>query len=200
MHRHLTPLLLAALALPAFAQLPASPVERRVPAPPQGVSGTVVSVSDTAVVLRGSDGSNLLVAMTPGWTVSKPRKATIAELRLGDFIGSANADLGPDRGRANELRVFEPGYRPEYGTHAIATPGTSMTHGFVFAIVNREGGTELEVAYPDGRRSIVVPDAVGLTVSDLLPRSAAAVGVRVASVTRPSADGVRRAARLVLSE
>jgi hypothetical protein len=159
----------------------------------------VVSVGDEAVVLKQKDGTDVTVAMTRGWTVSKPRKATIAELRLGDFIGSANADQGAGKGKANELRIFEPGYRPEYGTHSINAEGTSMTHGFVFGITKQADGTGLEIAYPDGRRSIVVPDGMDITVSDLLPRSVLVPGVAVSSVTRPSPDGVRRAARLTLS-
>jgi hypothetical protein len=192
-------LVCASLALPALAQQPIAPVTRAVPEPPRGVSGTVVSVSDDAVVLKQKDGTSVTVAMTRGWTVSKPRKSTAAELRLGDFIGSANADVAAGKGKANELRIFEPGYRPEYGTHSLATAGTSMTHGFIFGIAKTEGGTALEIAYPDGRRSILLPDTVGVTVSDLLPRTAAAPGVAVSSVTRASPDGIRRAARLVLS-
>ncbi len=189
--------LLILLAAPVMAQ-PAAVTERHVPAPPRGVAGTVVSMSEQQVILRQADGKTITVLMTPRWTVSKPRKASIAELRLGDFIGSANVDLGPDKGRANELRIFEPGYRPEYGTHSIAAPGTSMTHGFVFGIAKREGGTDLDIAYPEGRRAILVPGEMGVTVSDLQPRSAAA-RAKVTAVTRPGSDGVHRASRLVLA-
>ena len=179
---------------------PAPAAPRAVREPPRGVSGTVVSVSGDTIVLHTKEGADISVPMTPGWTVSIPRKATAAEIRMGDFIGSASHDLGPDRGRANELRVFEPGYRPEYGTHAIAMPETSMTHGFVFAIRKAEGGTELEIAYPDGRRAILLPDGVGVTISDLKDRSVLKPGTAVSSVTRRGADDVFRASRMVLSQ
>ncbi len=191
MRRALT---LAALLL--AAPLPA----QTAPAPPQGISGTVVSVDDDSVVLRQKDGSNATVAMTKGWTVSRPRKATVDELRLGDFVASASKDAGEGRGTANEMRIMEPGYRPEYGTHRLAgTQDVSMSHGFVFGIAKTAAGTEVTVAYPDGRRAIVVPGGMAITVSDLLPRSAAAPGVAFSGVTRPGADGVRRASRLTLA-
>jgi hypothetical protein len=173
---------------------------RIVQEPPRGVSGTVVSLAEESVVLKQADGATKTVAMTKGWTVGKLRKAMIDELRLGDFIGSANADLGPDSGRANELRVFEPGYQPEYGTHAIATAGTSMTHGFVFDIAKRAEGTLLDIAYPGGHRAVLVAQAMSITITDLQPRASAAPGVAVSAVTRAGSDGVHRASRLVLAE
>lgn len=184
----------------APAQARQKPVTARVvPEPPRGVAGSVVSTAEDKVVLRQKDGTDIEVPMTKGWTVSTPRRAPISEVQIGDFVGSASRDIGPDRGRANELRVFEPGYRPEYGTHSIATPQTSMTHGFVFALRPGNGGKNVEVAYPGGRRVILVPSDVAVIVFDLLPRSAAAAGVEVSAVTRPGSDGVRRASRLTIA-
>jgi hypothetical protein len=181
---------------PAPAAAPA-PV-RVVREPPRGVNGTVVSVAGDTVVLRTKEGAEATVSMTAGWTLSIPRAATAAELRLGDFIGSASVDTGTDHGRANEVRIFEAGYRPEYGTHAIAAAGTSMTHGFVFALRKVEGGTEMEIAYPDGRRTILVPEGMTVTVSDLKERSVLTPGVAVSAVTRRGPDNVWRASRLTL--
>jgi hypothetical protein len=195
----LAALLAFATAIPAASQ-PTAPPGRIVPEPPRGASGLVISATDDVVVLRQADGTTVSVPMTRGWTVGKLRKGTIDDLRLGDFIGSANADLGHDSGRANEVRVFEPGYRPEYGTHSIAAAGTSMTHGFVFGIEKHPAGTRLEVAYPGGRRAILILEGLAVTITDLQPRSVAAPGRAVSAVTRTSSDGVRRASRLVLSE
>lgn len=200
-HRFGAFLLLACLTAPVQAQTPPAVGQvqpRQVPEPPRGVSGTVVSVGDESVVLKQKDGTAITVAMAKGWTVSRPRKGAIDELRLGDFVGSANVDQAPGVGMADELRVFEPGYRPEYGTHPINATGTSMTHGFVFSIASIEGATKVEVAYPDGRRTVILPAGLTPTISDLLPRSAAAPGTEVTGVTRMGKDGVRRAARLTL--
>jgi hypothetical protein len=180
----------------AMAQPVAAPAVGQ--APPQGMGGTVISTSDAAVVLRQKDGTEATVAMTPGWTVSRPRKGTVSDVKLGDFIASANKDAGAERGVANEVRVMEPGYRPEYGTHLMAGGAASMTHGFVFGIAKAAGGTELTVAYPEGKRTILVPEGMPVTVSDLLPRSAAVPGTQVGGVTRPGPDGVRRASRMTL--
>ncbi|MBC2666278.1 hypothetical protein H7F51_12185 [Novosphingobium flavum] len=194
--RYLIAALLVSAAAPAMAQ-PAAPA-RVAQEPPRGIGGTVVSAGDAAVVLRQKDGTEQTVAMTPGWTVSRPRKGGIGDVHIGDFVASASKDAGAGRGVANEVRVMEPGYRPEYGTHAMGQPETSMTHGFVFGIAKAAGGTELTVAYPDGKRTILVPDGMAVTISDLLPRSAAGQGVAVTGVTRASPDGVRRASRLTL--
>jgi len=106
------------------------------PAPPRGVSGATVSVAEEVVELRQKDGAVTKVAMTSGWTLSYPVQAGVDALRVGQFVASANWPVGEGHGAANELRVFEPGYLPEYGTHTVNAPntleGTMMTHGFVF--------------------------------------------------------------------
>lgn len=198
--RFLLPLLVLldpVTCISANAQTPGQ--ARIVQAPPKGVSGIIVAVAEDHVIVKQKDGKAIEVVMTPRWTISTLRTAPFSELAIGDFIGSASYDLGPEFGRANELRIFEPGYRPEYGTHAIATPSTSMTHGFVFGIKKRHDGHVIEVAYPEGRRLILVPDALPITVSDPLPRSAATPGQDVSLVMRPGVDGIYRASRLVIA-
>jgi len=179
---------------PAGAARPVDPFA------PHPIRGQVVSVGEDAVVLKQADGSNLTVAMGKGWTVSRPRKSTVAEVAVGDFVASASKDTGPDQGVANEMRVMESGYRPEYGTHGVGAPGASMTHGFVFGVAPATGGTKVTVAYPQGKRDILLPEGMAVTVSDLLPRSVLKPGVAVGGVTRPGKDGVQRAARLTLAE
>lgn len=179
---------------------PADPaLEMARPAPPAGVSGTIETVGADEVRLKRSDGTIAAVPMTSGWTTSIAAPAKIDALRVGQFIASANTNLAPGRGRATELRVFEPGYLPEFGTHQIAAPNTAMTHGFVFAIRRQSETTELDVYYPGGCRVIEVPAGVKVVNFALLERSAAAPGTAVSAVLRPDSDGIARSGRLVLA-
>jgi len=62
--------------------------------------------------------------MTAGWTASIPRVVDAATVKPGAFVATANAVIDPNSGKATELRVLEPGYRPEEGTQEWLTRPT----------------------------------------------------------------------------
>jgi hypothetical protein len=198
-------MLIAGILAAAVAACPVA-IDRKAeearPAPPKGVAGEIVHVAEDRVDLRGKDGVLVTVPMTKGWTLSYAQKAGVEAIKVGQFIGSANQAIGEDRGKANELRVIEAGYQPEYGTHVLSGPNataqTRMTHGFVFAIAQGEGGLLLQIAYPAGCRMLEVPAALPVTVSVAVDRAMAQPGVAVSAVMRPDQDGVLRASRLTL--
>jgi urease gamma subunit len=164
---------------------------------PQGHTGALVSYSDADVTVREKDGQTVVVAMTSGWTVATARAIRIDAIRPGDFVATINADIDAGSGRANELRLFEPGYRPELGTHAMPQPETSITHGTVSAVRKMATGLQLDVVYPEGSRLIQVPSTVKPIAYDLQARDFAQPGMTVTAVTRRDADGVWRAGRIV---
>jgi hypothetical protein len=107
--------------------------------------------------------------------------------------------LDDESGKSTELRVLEPGYRPEEGTHGMGGANI-MTHGTVASAARTDAGVELQVTYPGGSRRIVIPSDVTVTFFDLQDRSTLKPGVSVSGVTRKGPDGVPVAGRLVLSK
>lgn len=189
----------ALLRLAALLMLPALAFAQAV-TPPHPFNGTIVSVDGDTVTLQGKDGNNFTVQMTPGWTVSVVRKADLDAIKRGDFVATANVPVSPSTGRSIELRILEPGYRPEEGTHAVSpTDANMMTHGTVKSVEKNEAGVYLEVTYPDGQRHILVPPNAPVTISDPLDKSVLKPGTAVGGVTRTGADGVARASRLQLA-
>ena len=165
--------------------------------PPHAFSGTIVSVAGNTVTLQDTDGKNFTVEMTPGWTVSVNRKGTAADIKPGEFVATQNVPVDDNTGKSIEVRVLEPGYEPEHGTHAVsATNPNMMTHGSVKSVSKTADGVELEITYPSGSRRIFVGADVPITVSDPLDKSALKPGTQVSGVTRPGPDGVARASRL----
>ena len=186
------------LIVPAIICVSSAAANAQVPESPRGVSGTILSATADSVVLKLKDASIATVAMTPGWTVGTARPSNPDAIKIGDFIASIQADIGPDMGKANELRIFEPGYQPEVGTHAMPQPNTSITHGTVAAITKGAAGIELEVRYPGGSRKIIVPSDVKVTAYDLRDRALAAPGVAASAITRRGSDDIWRAGRLLI--
>jgi hypothetical protein len=183
----------ALLAMPAltFAQ-PATP--------PRGFSGSVITVDQDSVTLQDKDGKNFTVQMTPGWTVSVNRKVDADAIKPGNFVATTNVPVSASTGRSTELRILEPGYRPEEGTHPVsATDSNMMTHGTVKSVSKTDAGVEIQVTYPDGSRNLLVPPNAPVTLSDPLDKGALKPGVSVGGVTRIGPDGVPRASRLQLA-
>ena len=101
-------------------------------APPAGFNGSVVGYTDNSVTLKDKDGKDVTVAMTPGWFVSSPKKITADAVKTGDFVATANTNIDANTGKSTELRIMEPNYRPEEGTHLMGgRENVSMTHGTV---------------------------------------------------------------------
>jgi hypothetical protein len=187
------------LAFAALLSLPATNLAQA-PMPPKSFSGTLASVDGDTVTLQDKDGKKSVLQMTPGWTVSVNRAADADAIKPGDFVATTNIPVDASTGKSTELRILEPGYRPEEGTHAVSPSNPNMmTHGIVKSATKTAEGVLLEVTYPNGSRHIIIPPGAPITLSDPLARSVLKPGVAVSGVTRPGPDGVPRASRLQLS-
>ncbi len=186
-------LLAATLAIP-FATVAQGPP------PPTGFSGTLVSYNDDTATLNDKDGKAVVIHMTPGWTVSIARVGDAAAIKPGSFVATANTVVDENSGKSTELRVLEPGYKPEEGTHGMGGSTNMMTHGTVASATRTPAGVELNVTYPNGSRRIIIPSDVTVTYFDLQDRKLLKPGMSVSGVTRKGADGVSQAGRLVLSK
>ena len=174
------------LALAALLSLPAANFAQA-PMPPQPFSGTLISVDGDAVTLQDKDGKKSVLQMTTGWTVSVNRVADADAIKPGDFVATTNIPLDDKTGKSTELRILEPGYRPEQGTHAVSPSNPNMmTHGTVKSATRTAEGVQLEVIYPNGSRYIVVPPSAPITLSDPLARSVLKPGVAISGITRPA--------------
>jgi hypothetical protein len=163
---------------------------------PIGHTGAVISFTEDSVTMKESDGKVVTVALTQGWTVVTARKSSADAIKPGDFVATANTNMDADSGKSTEVRIFEPGYEPEHGTHPIGRPNTSMTHGKVLASMKMAEGQMLDVTYPGGVRHLIVPPDVTVTGFDVHDRTWVKAGVTVTAVTRQDPDKVWRAGRL----
>jgi hypothetical protein len=159
-----------------------------------------VSYTDESVTVRDKDGKTVTVQMTPSWTVSTARVADAGTIKPGAFVATANTVIDPNSGKATELRVLEPGYRPEEGTHGMSGSANLMTHGTVKSAGRTGADVELTVVYPDGARRIVISPGITVTFFDWQNRTTLKPGAAVSGVTRKDPDGVPRAGRLVVAQ
>jgi hypothetical protein len=161
----------ALFAAPAFAQTQ-----------PMRIHGTIESFDGQILTVKSDDGKTLKVIVPADLPIRANAKATLADIKPGDFVGSA-ADKGPDgKLHAEEVHIFPEsmrgtgeGHRPmgpdparsmTNGTVAMSDPeARTMTNGAITAVAGNSQNKVMTLKYKDGVQVIEVsPDTPIVTV------------------------------------
>jgi len=156
--------LLALFALPVFGQ-----------GQQARILGTIDSFNGQILVVKSQDGQVTSITVPPDLRVMANAKAGLADIKPGDFVGSA-ADKGPDgKLHAEEVHIFPEsmrgtgeGHRPmgpdpnrtmTNGTVSMSGPeDRTMTNGTVSGVSGGSSRT-IVIKYKDGEQTIeVTPD------------------------------------------
>ena len=97
--------------------------------PPAPVNGVVQSFDGKMISVKQADGSVTSAALAPNARIQLSAKASLADIKPGDFIASGGT-RGPDgKIHANEIRIFSaPGGE---GQFPMSQPGQVMTNATV---------------------------------------------------------------------
>src|SRR5258706_1701668 len=118
--------LIAVLAIPVFAQNPASGQAAR-------ILGTIDSFNGQILLVKSQDGQTVSITIPSDLKVMANAKASLADIKPGDFVGSA-ADKGPDgKLHAEEVHIFPESMRGTGEGHRPMgpDPNRTMTNGTV---------------------------------------------------------------------
>ena len=156
--------LLALFALPVFGQ-----------GQQARILGTIDSFNGQILVVKSQDGQVTSITVPPDLRVMANAKAGLADIKPGDFVGSA-AEKGPDgKLHAEEVHIFPEsmrgtgeGHRPmgpdpnrtmTNGTVSVTGPeDRTMTNGTVSGVSGGSSRT-IVIKYKDGEQTIeVTPD------------------------------------------
>jgi hypothetical protein len=128
------------------------------------LSGTIERMLGTFIFASGRDGGAITVKLADNATITTVLKATVADIKPGDYIGSGAVPQADGSQKAVEVHIFA---RPQAdGGHHYAgwygAPNGTMTNGFVQPVVvgvaHAEGGDQtFVVKYPEGEKTIIVP-------------------------------------------
>ena len=128
--------LFAATALAQQAPAPANPP----------VTGVIQSFDGKAVTIKANDGTTGTLALAPNVRITLSVKATLADIKPGDFIASGGT-RGPDGIiRANEIRIFSA--VGGEGQFPMARPGQVMTNATVEEVMTN--ATVKQMSSADG--------------------------------------------------
>jgi hypothetical protein len=128
------------------------------------LSGTIERMLGNFIFATGRDGGTVTIKLADNATITTVLKATVADIKPGDYIGSGAVPQADGSQKAVEVHIFA---RPQAdGGHHYdgwyGAPNGTMTNGFVQPVVvaaaRTEGGDQnFVVKYPEGEKTIIVP-------------------------------------------
>src|SRR5438270_1553086 len=142
----------------AFAQQQQPPQTQR-------VSGTIERVDGNTIYGKGPDGSAVTLKLADNVAITAVSKATFADIKPGDYVGTGAVPQADGSQKAVELRIF-PRPQADGGHYYDGWPGApngTMTNGFVQptgtvgATLAGSGEPSIVVKYPQGEKRIVIP-------------------------------------------
>ena len=131
----------------------------------QRVSGTIERVDGNTIYGKGPDGSAITLKLADNVAITAVMKATFADIKPGDYVGTGAVPQADGSQKAVELRIFP---RPQadgghYYEGWYGAPNGTMTNGFVQpagtvgATLAGSGEPSIVVKYPQGEKRIVIP-------------------------------------------
>jgi hypothetical protein len=129
----------------------------------QRVGGTIERVDGNTIYGKGADGGAITLKLADKVAITAVLKATFADIKPGDYVGTGGVPQPDGTQKAVELRIFP---KPqEDGGHYYegwyGAPNGTMTNGFVQPVVSvgatgGEGEPSIVVKYPQGEKRIVI--------------------------------------------
>ena len=128
------------------------------------LSGTIDRMLGNFIFATGRDGGTVTIKLADNATITTVLKATVADIKPGDYIGSGAVPQADGSQKAVEVHIFA---RPQAdGGHHYdgwyGAPNGTMTNGFVQPVVvaaarTESGDQSFVVKYPEGEKTIIVP-------------------------------------------
>jgi hypothetical protein len=141
--------------------------------------GVIEKVDGNEVTAKSDKGDELKINLADKMTVVGVVKASLADIKDGDFIGSGAMPQPDGSQKAIEVHIFPEqmrgtgeGFRPWDGA-----PNSTMTNGTAGSAVTGVDGPVVTVKYKDGEQKIIVGPDVPIVRYEIADMSAVKPGV-----------------------
>jgi hypothetical protein len=154
--------------------------------------GVIEKVDGHTVLAKSAKGDELRLNLADKVLVVAVMKASMADIREGEFIGSGAMPQPDGSQKAIEVHIFAEsmrgtgeGFRPWDGA-----PNSTMTNGTVGASVTGVDGPVITIKYKDGEKKIIVTPNVPIVRFEVADLSAVEPGSAFAVIAAvPKPDG-----------
>jgi hypothetical protein len=167
--------------------------------PPVRVRGTIDRVEGDVYVVKARGGAELKVKLAQNATVVALTKASLADIKQGDYVGVAGMPQADGSQKALEVHIFPEAMRGTGDGHRgwDLQPSSTMTNGTVEQTAASSDGQVLTLKYKDGEKRIVVPPDAPIVVYVPGDKSELKAGASIfISAAVKQADGTLQAPRV----
>lgn len=169
------------------------------PLPTVRVSGTVENFNGRILSVKSDKLGEVKINLTDNVTVFGVSKATLADVKLGSYVGIGAMPQPDGSQRAVQVTVLAESQRGLSEGHRPwdARPNSTMTNGTVDETVAGVDGHVLTVKYKDGEKKIIVPPDAIIRAYAAGDKSELKPGAHIAIVrARKQPDGSLEASRV----
>jgi len=174
--------MVAASVLSAIAQQPPTPTR---------VRGTIEGVDGDLIMVKSRSGEDVKLHMTADMKVVGIVRISLAEIKLGSFIGTTTVP-GPDgQQNAVEVHVFPESMRGtgEGSRPYDLKPNSTMTNATVAETVAGHDGQTLMIKYKDGEKKVTVGPDTPIVTYVPGEKSDLKTGARIIAFVKQLPDG-----------
>jgi hypothetical protein len=181
--------MVAASSICAIAQQPPSPSRIR---------GTIEAVDGDVIAVKSRAGEDVKLHMTGDTRIVGITKISLADVKVGSFIGTTTVP-GPDGSQnAVEVHVFPENMRGtgEGSRPWDLGPNSTMTNATVGESVAGNDGQTLLVKYKDGEKKVVVSDQTPVVTYVPGDKNELKPGAKVIAFVKKLSDGSFETSRI----
>jgi hypothetical protein len=161
--------------------------------------GAIERVDGPVYVIKARDGSEVKVALADSALVVKIVKASLADVKVGSFVGITAMPQVDGSQKAVEVHIFPEAMRGTGEGHYAwdLQPKSTMTNANVEQVVAGVDGQTLTMKHKDGETKIVVPPDVPVVTYEKGDKSDLKAGTKIfIAAGKKQADGTVQAPRI----
>lgn len=158
---------------------------------PTRVRGVVEARSDASLTVKTREGPSVDIALPAGVAVRGVKAASASDIKVGDFVGVASLPKSAGGDGALEVLIFPAAMKGtgEGSRPWDLKPNSTMTNATVSNAVEAVDGRKLTLSYPQGSKTIDLPQGIPVvTIAEASARDLAP-GAAVFIPATQGADG-----------
>lgn len=155
------------------------------------VRGAIESLSGDRLVVKTREGGDATITLKAGWKVGGIRKASVEDIKPGDFVGVASLPKGNGPDGAIEVLIFPASMKGtgEGNRPWDAQPNTQMTNATVSNAVKSVEGHTITLTYQGKEKTITIADATPIVTLAPATKDDLKTGAGVIVTGDEAADG-----------
>ena len=164
------------------------------------VRGTISEFEGSTLTVRTREGDVEAIKLIAGWKISGVAKASLDDIKVGDFVGVASVSTADGGDGALEVVIFPAALKGtgEGDRPWDLKPNSSMTNATVADAVKDVDGRTLTVTYRGGEKKIAVPDGTPIVTLAQATKDDLKPGATVFVAAEKGGDGTLTSKRVVV--